>query len=216
MTNPVADIAEPGDVAVGARVREIRQQSGLSLRAVASALGISASALSQIETGRTRPSISRVHQIATEPNVPLSTLFAPDLDTPRAEGKTPAATLSTSVSYDSSICVQKTTETPTIHLDNGIRWDRISQGIRRSRVPAPCIRPARGVFGISAAQRQGNSLRRGGNSQLPRRIPPAMLRPPRARLDCPARAGWMSVGRGVGREDDPRRRPARGGGLLAV
>ena len=67
-----------------------------------------------------------MHQIATEPNVPLSTLFAPDLDTPRAEGKTPAATLSISVSYDSSICVQKATETPTIHLDNGIRWDRIS------------------------------------------------------------------------------------------
>jgi transcriptional regulator with XRE-family HTH domain len=126
MISPVAEIVEPEDFAVGARVREIRQQSGLSLRALASALGISASALSQIETGRTRPSINRVHQIATELNVALSTLFAPDLDTPRAEGGTPAATLSTSVSYDSSICVQKATETPTIHLDNGIRWDRIS------------------------------------------------------------------------------------------
>jgi transcriptional regulator with XRE-family HTH domain len=127
MTSPIAEATEPEDFAVGARVREIRQQSGLSLRALASALGISASALSQIETGRTRPSINRVHQIAAELNIPLSTLFAPDLETPPAEGSsTPAATLSSSVSFDSSICVQKATETPTIHLDNGIRWDRIS------------------------------------------------------------------------------------------
>lgn len=126
MTSPVAEAAEPEDFAVGSRVREIRQQSGLSLRALASAIGISASALSQLETGRTLPSINRVHQIATELNIPLSTLFAPDLETPRAGESTPAAILSSSVSYDSSICVQKATETPTIHLDNGIRWDRIS------------------------------------------------------------------------------------------
>jgi transcriptional regulator with XRE-family HTH domain len=121
---------------------------------LASALGISASALSQIETGRTRPSINRVHQIATELNVPLSTPFAPDLDTPRAEGKTPAATLSTSVSYDSSICVQKATETPTIHLDNGIRWDRISPRESDGLAFLHLVFDPRGVFGISAAQRR--------------------------------------------------------------
>src|SRR3981081_394484 len=102
MTSSIAEAAEPEDFAVGSRVREIRQQSGLSLRALASALGISASALSQIETGRTRPSINRVHQIAAELNIPLSTLFAPDLDAPPAERSTPTATLSSSVSYDSS------------------------------------------------------------------------------------------------------------------
>jgi transcriptional regulator with XRE-family HTH domain len=123
MTSAAEQVPDPSDFAVGARVREIRQRNGQSLRALASALGISASALSQIETGRTRPSIQRVHEIATELNIPLSALFAPVLETPQADV---SDGLSSSVSYDSSICVQKAVEAPTIQLENGIRWDRIS------------------------------------------------------------------------------------------
>ena len=123
MTSVAEQVPDPSEFAVGARVREIRQRNGQSLRALASALGISASALSQIETGRTRPSIQRVHEIATELRIPLSALFAPVLETPRADA---SDGLSSSVSYDSSICVQKAVEAPTIQLENGIRWDRIS------------------------------------------------------------------------------------------
>ncbi|MDT7620662.1 MAG: hypothetical protein QOF99_1563 [Pseudonocardiales bacterium] len=123
MTSAAEQVPDPSDFAVGARVREIRQRNGQSLRALASALGISASALSQIETGRTRPSIQRVHEIATELNIPLSALFAPVLETPQTDA---AHGLTSSVSYDSSICVQKAVEAPTIQLENGIRWDRIS------------------------------------------------------------------------------------------
>jgi transcriptional regulator with XRE-family HTH domain len=123
MTSAAEQVPDPSDFAVGARVREIRQRNGQSLRALASALGISASALSQIETGRTRPSIQRVHEIATELNIPLSALFAPVLETPQTDA---AHGLSSSVSYDSSICVQKAVEAPTIQLENGIRWDRVS------------------------------------------------------------------------------------------
>jgi transcriptional regulator with XRE-family HTH domain len=123
MTSAAEQVPDPSDFAVGARVREIRQRNGQSLRALAAALGISASALSQIETGRTRPSIQRVHEIATELNIPLSALFAPVLETPQTDA---AHGLSSSVSYDSSICVQKAVEAPTIQLENGIRWDRIS------------------------------------------------------------------------------------------
>jgi mannose-6-phosphate isomerase-like protein (cupin superfamily) len=64
-----------------------------------------------------------VHEIATELNIPLSALFAPVLETPQTDA---AHGLSSSVSYDSSICVQKAVEAPTIQLENGIRWDRIS------------------------------------------------------------------------------------------
>jgi transcriptional regulator with XRE-family HTH domain len=114
------------EVAVGPRVRRLRTQRGLSLRALATTLGISASALSQIETGRTRPSIKRVHQIATVLDVPLSALFAPQTDLSPAERKAPEENLTTAVGYDASICVQRAAETPSIGLDNGIRWDRIS------------------------------------------------------------------------------------------
>src|SRR5882757_11568644 len=123
MTSVAQHVPDPAEFEIGPRVREIRQRNGLSLRTLATALGISASALSQIETGRTRPSIQRVHEIATELNIPLSALFAPVLEAPQTDA---AHGLSSSVSYDSSICVQKAVEAPTIQLENGIRWDRIS------------------------------------------------------------------------------------------
>jgi transcriptional regulator with XRE-family HTH domain len=118
--------AEYDDVAVGPRVRQLRTRRGLSLRALATTLGISPSALSQIETGRTRPSIKRVHQIATVLEVPLSALFAPQIDLSPQERTTRGENLTTAVGYDASICVQRAAETPTIGLDNGIRWERIS------------------------------------------------------------------------------------------
>jgi transcriptional regulator with XRE-family HTH domain len=118
--------AEFDEVAIGPRVRRLRAQRGLSLRSLATTLGISASALSQIETGRTRPSIKRVHQITTVLDVPLSALFAPQTDLPPTERTAPEENLTTAVGYDDSVCVQRAAEAPNIGLDNGIRWDRVS------------------------------------------------------------------------------------------
>jgi transcriptional regulator with XRE-family HTH domain len=133
VTGAATRLPADGEFAIGARVRELRRRSGMSLRALASALGISASALSQIETGRTHPSVSRVHRIATELKVPLSSLFAPDSDvretetTQRGEKHHASPSLASTVAYDASICLQKAAEAPAIHLDGGaIRWDRIS------------------------------------------------------------------------------------------
>ncbi|HET6502568.1 MAG TPA: helix-turn-helix domain-containing protein [Amycolatopsis sp.] len=126
MTGEAAAEAGYDDVAVGPRVRQLRTRRGLSLRALAATLGISPSALSQIETGRTRPSIKRVHQIATVLEIPLSTLFAPQTDLSPRERTAPGENPTTTVGYDASICVQRAAETPSIGLDNGIRWERIS------------------------------------------------------------------------------------------
>jgi hypothetical protein len=41
MTNAAKQIPDPADFGVGVRVRDSRQRKGLSLRALASALGIS-------------------------------------------------------------------------------------------------------------------------------------------------------------------------------
>ena len=40
---------------VGAELRRVRESRKLSLRAVATAVGVSASLLSQVETGKTQP-----------------------------------------------------------------------------------------------------------------------------------------------------------------
>ena len=65
----------PGPEQLGARLRELREQSGRSLRSLASELEISASALSQIERGAMQPSVNRLLAIVTALDVPLAEVF---------------------------------------------------------------------------------------------------------------------------------------------
>ena len=71
---------------IGARLRRLRTASGRSLASVAQQLGISSSALSQIETGTMRPSVNRLVELVAVLGAPVSAifddldLFAPDLD----------------------------------------------------------------------------------------------------------------------------------------
>ena len=60
---------------LGARLRELRTASGFSLRALAARLGISPSAVSQIERGVMRPSVSRLIAYVGAIGVPLSAVF---------------------------------------------------------------------------------------------------------------------------------------------
>jgi transcriptional regulator with XRE-family HTH domain/quercetin dioxygenase-like cupin family protein len=67
---------EEGDL-LGRRLRELRERSGKSLRAVARELDISASAVSQIERGLMRPSVSRLIAYVSAIGVPLAAVFDP-------------------------------------------------------------------------------------------------------------------------------------------
>src|SRR6185295_11155296 len=60
---------------VGPRLRAHREQRGLSLRELARRLGVSPSAISQIETGKSRPSVSTLYSIVTELGMSLDELF---------------------------------------------------------------------------------------------------------------------------------------------
>src|SRR5512138_4043500 len=60
---------------VGQRLRSERERRGLSLRELARRLEISPSALSQIETGRSRPSVGTLYAIVTELGMSLDELF---------------------------------------------------------------------------------------------------------------------------------------------
>ena len=51
---------------MGDRLREARQARGLSLRGLAERLGVSPSLISQVETGRAKPSVSTLYAIVTE------------------------------------------------------------------------------------------------------------------------------------------------------
>jgi transcriptional regulator with XRE-family HTH domain len=64
------------NVNVGSLIRRERQKQGLSLRELARRVGISASMLSQVETGRTRPSVSTIYAIATELGLSIDALLS--------------------------------------------------------------------------------------------------------------------------------------------
>lgn len=60
---------------IGARLRKLRQATGRSLASVAQQMGISSSALSQIETGAMQPSVNRLVELVGVLGVPVSAIF---------------------------------------------------------------------------------------------------------------------------------------------
>lgn len=68
---------------VGGRLRQLRQERGKSMRALARASGLSTNALSMIERARTSPSVSTLYKIADALEVPITAFFR--LEPPRQE-----------------------------------------------------------------------------------------------------------------------------------
>jgi transcriptional regulator with XRE-family HTH domain len=61
---------------VGARLRDLRQQRGLSLRALAELCELSPNTISLIERGATSPSVSTLQRLATALGTPITSFFA--------------------------------------------------------------------------------------------------------------------------------------------
>ncbi|MBV9451694.1 MAG: cupin domain-containing protein [Streptosporangiaceae bacterium] len=61
---------------MGSLIRRERQKQELSLRELARRVGVSASMLSQVETDRTRPSVSTIYAIATELGLSIDALLS--------------------------------------------------------------------------------------------------------------------------------------------
>lgn len=72
-----------GEIHVGERLREIRSELGLSIRALAEKSGLNVNTLSLIENGRTSPSVGTLQQLAQSLQVPVTTFF----ETQQAEKK---------------------------------------------------------------------------------------------------------------------------------
>jgi transcriptional regulator with XRE-family HTH domain len=66
---------EADSVDVGQRLRSIREERGISMRALARSSGLSANALSMIERGLTSPSVSTLHKLSTALQVPITAFF---------------------------------------------------------------------------------------------------------------------------------------------
>ncbi|MFJ9903433.1 helix-turn-helix domain-containing protein [Streptomyces sp. NPDC101152] len=79
---------------VGARIRQARLARGVSLRALAREIGVSASLVSQIETGKSQPSVSTLYAITTALSISVEALFDAYEDEGAQDALAPAATAS--------------------------------------------------------------------------------------------------------------------------
>ena len=134
----MSDRLDHGDLAaaelIGPRIRARRLELGLSLRALARQTGISSSALSQIETGRSLPSITRLYSIVEHLDTTIHDLVPPT-DAMASERDTVQAVTSAN-GQPSSIetpppanpilveFVPRPSQT-TLHLKSGEVWRRL-------------------------------------------------------------------------------------------
>lgn len=65
------------EIDVGGRLRRLRNERSLSLRALAESCGLNFNTLSLIENGKTSPSVSTLQQIASALQVPIAAFFQP-------------------------------------------------------------------------------------------------------------------------------------------
>ena len=111
---------------LGARLRDAREAKRLSLRALATAVGVSPSLLSQVETGKTRPSVSTLYALVTELEISTDSLLGmpgPD-QSPPVRGFEPAKT--TSPLRTTRFVLQRGAANPVLEMENGVRWERLA------------------------------------------------------------------------------------------
>jgi transcriptional regulator with XRE-family HTH domain len=105
---------------IGARLREERDRVGISQRELARRIGLSASMISQIESGQSKPSVSTLYGIVTELGVSVDDVFGGNGARPgRVDGQTLGA------AGDASPVV-RSEDRHVIDLDSGVRWELLT------------------------------------------------------------------------------------------
>lgn len=146
-------VLDPQELAenVGLRLRARRAEKGVSLRALARRLGISASALSQIETGKSRPSVKTLYMIVSELGMSLDVLFdgvtGASGQTAAPEPPQPAQT-----EGGGGDRVQRAGERSAIQLESGVRWERLTAS------PDPEADFLYVVYEVGGSSSQGDGL----------------------------------------------------------
>ena len=105
------------------RLRAERERRGLSLRKLAAEVGISPSALSQIETGKSRPSVSTLYAIVSALDLSMDGLFPPR----ERAGADPQPALSSRMSGPSTEpFIQRAADRGALDFTSGVQWERLS------------------------------------------------------------------------------------------
>lgn len=138
----MAEMNQPTAFSIGEKLRAARGRDKLSLRELASKAEMSASMLSQIETGKVNPSVRSIYNIATALGVPIEYFF-PQTD-PSPPVRVALEDMSASDLRESELSggidenvsgfintrhispVMHASERPTLALRGGVEWARLT------------------------------------------------------------------------------------------
>jgi transcriptional regulator with XRE-family HTH domain/mannose-6-phosphate isomerase-like protein (cupin superfamily) len=120
---------------LGWRLRRARESKNIGVRELARRIGVSASLISQIETGKSEPSVSTLMAIITELDLPVNEIVFDSKEAERAVA--PPATRTRAAGGGSTTVwnggsrarqspVQLGGSRRSIHLDSGVIWQRLT------------------------------------------------------------------------------------------
>jgi transcriptional regulator with XRE-family HTH domain len=109
---------------LGPRLRAIRLRQGVGLRELARRLDLSPSSISQIETGKIRPSVRTLYALASEFGVTVDEVLFNELPLP-GDGALQSARGSSPIVSEPALAVQRAVERPAIALNSGVKWERL-------------------------------------------------------------------------------------------
>lgn len=117
------------NVNVGTLIRQERERQKVSLRELARRVGVSASMMSQVETGRTRPSVSTIYSIAAELGLSIDALLSEE-----AAVSDPVALAGSHVREDAASIAEaipasqlvRPEQRRKLELESGVTWELLS------------------------------------------------------------------------------------------
>ena len=134
---------------VGQRIREVRLDRGITLRGLARAVGVSPSLVSQIETGKSQPSVSTLYAITKALDISVEDVFdidegvvaapaqaapaqAPAAQAPAAAAPEPAPAAASANQVHDLVERRvgpfvKAAEREVLELDSGVTWERLGR-----------------------------------------------------------------------------------------
>jgi transcriptional regulator with XRE-family HTH domain len=109
---------------LGTRIRAVRLRKGIGLRELARRLELSPSLISQIETGKIRPSVRTLYALASEFGVTTDELLFDHAQPSEVGASTPGAGSSAAVA-EPGLAVQRADDRAAITLNSGVTWERL-------------------------------------------------------------------------------------------
>lgn len=121
---------------LGERLRSVRQQRQVGLRELAGRIGVSPALISQIETGKSMPSVATLYAIVSELGVSLDAVLADSAGAPALDAAAdalaparlaPAAPLPALPAELAPVAqAQRAEARAAIELGSGVRWERLT------------------------------------------------------------------------------------------